>query len=259
MSPALIGPRRALLGKSFSPRDLPGLGLWLRADSGLSQDSAGTTPATADADPVGRWADTLSGGGLVATQATGSKRFTLKTGANGVNGRAVLRADGVDDGLQVASLALGSFTALFVFKASGTAGLVYEHSATASSNDGGFLYTSTNATIKARRAATNDERDLAVNWGVDGVWRVVTQDYDGTNTGHTLRLNGTSQTLSDRVNGNPGTSTATAALNLACRNQASLFTAGDYAEVLFFTPRLTTAQTQQVERYLGPRYALTVA
>jgi hypothetical protein len=74
-------------GASFSPLDLPGLVLWLDASriTGLS-----------DSDPVAQW-DDLSGLSNHAAQATGSKRPTYKV--NIVNGRPVVRFDGVDDWL----------------------------------------------------------------------------------------------------------------------------------------------------------------
>lgn len=58
---------------AFSPADISGLKLWLKADAGLYQDAAMTTPATANNDPVGGWAD-QSGLGNHATQAVSGSR-----------------------------------------------------------------------------------------------------------------------------------------------------------------------------------------
>lgn len=79
---------------AWLPTSASGLRLWLRAGTGYSQDSAGSTPATADADPVGRWAD-QSGNGYHVSQATDAKRGTLKT--NQINGNSVVRFDGTAD------------------------------------------------------------------------------------------------------------------------------------------------------------------
>jgi len=75
-------------GSAFSPASIAGLQLWLDASqiTGLN-----------DGDAVGTWAD-LSGNGNDATQATGSKKPTFET--NELNGRPVVRFDGVDDILQ---------------------------------------------------------------------------------------------------------------------------------------------------------------
>src|SRR5690606_37871378 len=51
------------------PLSVPDLALWLRADDGLYQDAAKTTPATAEGHPVGAWED-RSGHGRDVTQAT---------------------------------------------------------------------------------------------------------------------------------------------------------------------------------------------
>lgn len=63
----------------FNPTQLAGLTLWYDISdiSTLYQDSAGTTPVTADGDPVGLVQD-KSGNGLDAT-ASGSARPTYKT------------------------------------------------------------------------------------------------------------------------------------------------------------------------------------
>lgn len=76
------------------------LSLWLRNNTGLFQDSAGTTPATADTDPIGRWADQSSGGNN-CTQGTAARRPILKLAVQ--NGKNVVRFDGVDDGLRPGS------------------------------------------------------------------------------------------------------------------------------------------------------------
>lgn len=83
---------------SFLPTQYAGLALWLDADDPATtyQDSAGTTPAVSDADPVGLWQD-RSGNGRHLSTTTDAERFTLRTGVQ--NGRRVLRSDGVDDSL----------------------------------------------------------------------------------------------------------------------------------------------------------------
>lgn len=93
---------------AFTPASIPGLALWLDADDAatLFQLSGGTTPATANDDPVGYWGD-KSGNGRHATQATGGSRPLLKTAA--VNGRNAVLPDATDDYLALASaLSLGT-------------------------------------------------------------------------------------------------------------------------------------------------------
>ena len=74
------------------PLSIPGLQLWLDASdsSTLFQNSDGTTVATADGDPVGRWAD-KSGNGRHATQTDGTKKPFKKLAVK--NSRDVIRWD----------------------------------------------------------------------------------------------------------------------------------------------------------------------
>ncbi len=79
---------------TFSPLE------WAKSTGTLFQDTAGTTPATADGDPVGRVNDA---GGVPnnLTQATAGHRPLLKLAIQ--NGLQVIRADGSDDFLSNAS------------------------------------------------------------------------------------------------------------------------------------------------------------
>jgi hypothetical protein len=80
--------------EEFSPADISGLKLWLKADGTLWQDSARTTPASADGDPVGAW-DDASGEGNHVLQTTNGLRPLLKI--NIVNGEPAVLFDGSDD------------------------------------------------------------------------------------------------------------------------------------------------------------------
>lgn len=87
---------------SFSPTDITWAAMFW-ADQSLYQDTAAATPATADGDPVGRWNDG-SGNSRNATQATSTKRPTLRTAHASFNSQKVLEFDGTDD-----VMATGSF------------------------------------------------------------------------------------------------------------------------------------------------------
>ena len=91
---------------------IPGLQLWLDASDGstLFTDSAGTTPATADGDPVGRWAD-KSGNNRHATQADGTKKPTVVSNAK--NLLSCLNFDAVNDWLSYSSASSVTFQHFF--------------------------------------------------------------------------------------------------------------------------------------------------
>lgn len=73
--------------------------LWLQGDYGTYQDAAGTLPATATGDPVGKWLD-RSGQGNYAQQ-TGDTGLKLRILENAINGRTALKPDGVDDAISI--------------------------------------------------------------------------------------------------------------------------------------------------------------
>ncbi len=79
----IVASSRAVAA-AFSPIDIAGLKLWLKAD----------LLALVDGDPVGTWPDS-SGNANNATQATSGFRPVYKTGI--VNGLPAVKFDGVDD------------------------------------------------------------------------------------------------------------------------------------------------------------------
>ena len=80
---------------AFTPASISGLQLWLDASDGstLFTDSAGTTPATADGDPVGCWKD-KSGNAKNATQSDGTLKAKLTVAYK--SGKNVVYCDGTD-------------------------------------------------------------------------------------------------------------------------------------------------------------------
>ncbi len=108
---ALLPFLRRTRASSFVPTDIPGLQLWLKADGTLWQDSARTTPATANNDPVGAW-DDASGNANYAIQATAGFRPLLKTSV--VNSKPVVRFDGTDDFLAFTATLVPAPVTVFV-------------------------------------------------------------------------------------------------------------------------------------------------
>lgn len=249
------GLSAAVLSRGFLPTHIAGCKLWLRADRGLWQDAARTTPATADGDPIGAWED-LSGNGNHATQSTAAAKPTLKLGV--MNGQPVIRFDGVDDWLATGNLSLTSFTIILVFKASAPTSIVYEHSPNVNTNDGNYMLATTAATVAVKRSGLMSAKNLSVNWGNDNIMRIARQNYEGTHASHTLSLNGTVQTLTDHTVNNPGTIAANTPLYLGARGGVSNYATCDFAEMIVYSPALS-AEEKRNERYCGSRYAITVS
>lgn len=230
----------------FAPTDLPGLQLWLKGDAGV----------LTDVDGVYQWND-QSGNGRNATQATGSKKPASVSSA--LSGKAIVRFGG-DDGLIVASVPLSTFTIFAVFKAS-VNGMVYEHTADANANNGSYLYTDINNTSFVRRESSpSSGKNLSANWGSDSTWRRVRQEHSGTHASHKLFIAGSEQSLTNGTSTNdPLSTTSTAALFIACRNQASVFLTGDIAELIVYSPVLSITNAALVDgpgKYLDTRWGV---
>jgi len=91
---------------AFSPADLPGLALWLKADA---------ITGLADGEAVATWLDS-SGNGRDAAQATESKQPSYQT--NELNGLPAVQTDGGDELLTPSITGLAALSVYFVVKSS---------------------------------------------------------------------------------------------------------------------------------------------
>lgn len=133
----------------FAPPDIAGLMMWLDpSDTATTfQDSAGTVPATANNDPVGRIDDRSAQGNNVTASASG-KRPILNTAA----GLWWLEFDGTDDCLSASAFVLnataGKATLCLAVELSTPAsvGIVIERGANYNGTNGGLItYTNSDA------------------------------------------------------------------------------------------------------------------
>jgi hypothetical protein len=90
--------------RRFKPTDIAGCRLWLSGDYLVGNDG----------DALSAWAD-RSGQGRDAAQATGSQQPLLKKGANGINGRNVVKFDGVDDRMTFTTASITAFTVFICY------------------------------------------------------------------------------------------------------------------------------------------------
>lgn len=102
-----VGDSLVIPTAPFSPDQVAGLALWLKADAGTS--------TTVDGAAVSQW-DDQSGNARHVTQATGANQPVYKTAI--VNGKPVVRFDGANDFLQ-ASFTLSQPGASSEFAADG--------------------------------------------------------------------------------------------------------------------------------------------
>ncbi len=179
-----------------TPLDIPGLKLWVEADTGLYQASNGTTPAS-NGDPVGYWAD-QSGQGNHLIQATTASKPTLRTLLGPGGTRPAVEFDGTDDWMQKAFTLVQPETIFIVFKSTTwtLADHIYE-GITAGSM--ALLQYPTTPKVQTYGGAFGPENgNLAVN-----TYGIMTALYSGANT--MLRVNaGTKVVASGGTNAGGG-------------------------------------------------------
>lgn len=110
---------------SWTPPSQSGLQVWMKNESGAYDATSGGSAVTSDGSTVKRWED-QSGNSNHVTEGTNPP--VLKTGANGINGYAVMRFDGTNDLLSKSSWSTSgsSWTLFVVWKSSDTSYCIIE-------------------------------------------------------------------------------------------------------------------------------------
>jgi hypothetical protein len=221
--------------EAWSPADLAGLQLWLKADAIVG---------LADGDPVTTWEDSTANN-VDVTQATGAAKPTYKTAI--LNGLPVVRFDGTDDVLRAASaitprhvFVVAKYAAASFISNSGYSGLISGEGAAAAhliltgEATGGTstkFYNETITTAYHKNGTSFAETDMQAPMNTFGVLSISSTAFTSMNP----------QLGQDRNNG-----------------QAGRFWNGDVAEALMYDSVLSTDDRRLVEAYLGDKYAITV-
>jgi hypothetical protein len=214
---------------AFSPADVANLAVWLKADA-LS---------LSDAAPVTSWTD-ASGNSRHAVAPTGTQQPTFRTGV--LNGKPVVRFDGVNDVLRTASFTLVQpVTTFIVCKWATTTGLKAAH-------DG---YTNSKAVIDLQGTAIRlYAGGAAVTFGTaTTAWRLLNVVWNGAASVGRAE-GGAGTTL------NPGTGPMNGVTVGSQGTGAGGNAAVDVAEVVEYARALTTAELNQVGNYLATKYGL---
>jgi hypothetical protein len=254
MPPISLGMGCAVtqLGTVFSPLSLSPA-LWLDAadQSTLYQERTGasaTTLVASDADPIGTWKD-KSGNARHVTAPTDAARPTFKTGIQ--NGRSIARFDGTDDYLRITGLSAYSspvsvsMVIIPTVPGSGSKTIfdgqgVNQHSLLISS---GLVWN-----VRTQNSGTNEN----VSSYVSTTPYIVTWILNGTGNS-TFSRNGTSTSLSQNH------LVSSTGYTIGARADGSVPAACDIGEVIVYHVQLSTSQRQQVERYLGNKWGISVA
>jgi hypothetical protein len=225
------------------------LQLWLKADAGLFQQSNGTTPAAANGDVVGYWAD-QSGNARHCTQATTAAKPTLATSA--LNGLPVVRLTSVSSNvlLSIANgLALsGAFT-------------IYAVGTTRQSSSGSSRFTPIGSSVTQAGITLFVSNQLYILDNVGAAYaapvsvtppRAVQMSFrrSAVGVGVSTRCSGTAET-------GPGSVLNTLSFDtIGARPSPSQFTEGDFAEIIVYSRELTPAERTQVETYLLAKWGV---
>lgn len=213
----------------FSPTNIAGLKVWLKADSLVLSDN----------DPVSSWAD-QSGNGNNVAQGTGGFQPLYKT--NIQNGLPIVRFDGTDDVLA------GTFT------------ITYGSIFTVANFNSGGNFPSYNGLI-VTQAGANDSEDYfngdgsgttnlyatgATPFGNTTIWVNGVQTINFSPLATIKCLSGTDPTPASKTSLNVGNNPGA----------AGRFWNGDVAEVIVYDTALSTTDRQRVEAYLSSKWAL---
>lgn len=227
-----VGPQSAAsnpVTPGFSPLDVPNLAIWLKAD----------VLSLTNGDVVPSWTDS-SGNGRPAVQATSARQPTFRAAV--LNGKPVVRFDGVDDFLRTVTFPLVQpNTTFIVCKWAATTSLKAAH-------DG---YTNSKAVVDFESGAIRLYAGTAVRFSTASTaWRLLNVTWNGPAT--VARAEGGAG-----VTLNPGTG-AMNGLTLGSQGMGSAgYAAIDIAEVIEFSRQLTADELNRVGNYLAAKYGLT--
>lgn len=230
-----------IIAASFFPQSLSPV-LWLQADNGLYQNTALTTPAALDGDPVGGWQD-QSGNANHATQATGGARPALKLSIQ--NSKPVVRFNGSSSVMASPDFTGADITEFWVFnKTGGNTG--YRGLASYKSRFG--LYSNMNAT---NQLGTSDAADQSSGVAVTSTFIILTLiRRAGYNV--RFRVNGVEQTAGAAANYSGYTADRIGG------DGFSQFHTGDVAERLTCNRIVPNADILNMEAWLAAKYAISV-
>jgi len=219
--------------------------LWLRSDDLVTSGSNVTT-----------WNNKVNSN-KNAGQSTATKQPTLQT--NQINGLSAVRFDGTDDCLTIASFDLRAEITLFLVlkQAATNKPFFIEHSANATSNDGFFVYGSSDSVMAVRRT-NRSERGGNSNWAGTS-WGIFLFKFSDNYNRHYCSLNSIPMGLGllNQIAALANNSSVSTTLNIGARNDgASVATSADHAEIIIYNRPLLDLEVSCINNYLKDRYAL---
>lgn len=260
-----MNPRTLRPGRTFTPRSISGLALWLdAADSQtLFQDAAATIPATATNDPVGAWLD-KSGNGRHMLQPSSSPRPVRST----QNNRSSLSFNGTSQWMRQERTNFQMQTALIAWRRTGAPisfSSVFGANGSVAATLGGAAYASTDAHSLTFYAGTTGNHYWASNVAANRATAVrslgATQsaaNFAAFTGGVTLAPNTSDVALLSAVFANSGAGSKAFFAGIEPFADTRLYPC-QLLEVLLYNGALTDAQIARAERYLASKWGITLA
>ena len=208
---------------AFSPTDIAGCKLWLKADAGITKDGG---------NYVSIWAD-QSGNGNDAVQATGSAQPLWVDDV--LNGKPVLRFDGLDNWLEFNEIdnAISIFMVLKHRTGTGSYPITLGHLTTYDMNGGDGIYMFSSSYTSSYVLNGNLFVNSVITPVLSSIKPIVHSLFSIIATGN-IRV----ETIcNDRFVSNH-------------------LWDGDFAEIIIFDSALSDTDRQLVENYLNAKYAL---
>ena len=242
-------------GGEFSPADIADLQLWLDATdaSTLFQDTAKTTSASANNDPVGCWED-KSGNGFDFDQSTSARRPTLDTGTMSLNSLNLVPTADSGGGQWLANSSCTDTITLFqaLQYNSNSAGVSFGIGA---SYNGYFTF---NASLGTNYVAAAPSGFRTVG----GSYSRIASGNDAIISGdlvNFLRENGTQYAVNSGYNysshsSNIGSYIGRRGLSIGDHKPFN----GNIGEVIAYDRRLSSTEIGQVESYLSSKWSITI-
>ena len=261
MSPRLLRPRAS----GFDPRSLASLSLWLDSSDGqtLFQDSVGTTAATADSNPVGRWAD-KSGNARHATMATDANRPVISS--TRVNGRIAIGFSGTPQRLNLPTTGNSPSwdttpTTLFVAcrHDNGTATAARSP---ISLIEGGSTLTwqiAQSGTVRYGVGYNAAQANFSTSSGdARGQSLVLSSQQSAAGGGLLGRVNGVGLSGTDGVGQPFGSASRIGCRNHPSADSADQFWIGQICEIIHYNALLDAAAVSRVEAYLARKWGVSL-
>lgn len=251
----------------FSPSDVANLVGWFRADAGTYQDSAGTTQALTNADPVGLWQD-QSGQGNHVSQPVDAVRPTLRLAVRlglpvirfslaSTQSLRFLTAGGLDLARNVTALSV--WVACVSTTTPADARVVgWDTNAVGNAryalvrNLGGTAANRLSAIFRRLDADARTDLDGGANTYANGTWDIEALVGNFSTMTFQLRKNGLTINFSSLGSG--GSTSDTASADARIGGAQTQWFDGDVGEVLVYQSVPTDTEISRIEGYLNSRW-----